>query len=57
MDYLQEDLSPERRRDYRINSGIPYYITLFSVYIALACWIGIIYISSRRYSASRGVRI
>ena len=57
MDYLHEDLSFERRRDYRINSSIPYYITVFSVWIALLCWIGIIVISIRRYRDSRRIRI
>jgi hypothetical protein len=57
MDYLHEDLSYERRRDYRINTSIPYYISLFSIWIACICWLGIIFINIKGYQNSRRVRI
>jgi len=57
MDYLHEDLSFERRRDYRINTSIPFIIAVAGAWIAVLCWILILVINFFRYRASRNVRI
>jgi len=57
MDYLHEDLSFERRRDYRINTAIPFTLAVIAAWVAMVCWIGILIVNFMRYRATRSVRI
>jgi hypothetical protein len=57
MDYLHEDLSFERRRDYRINTAIPAYLTVIGSWITVMSWLGILIVAITRYNQSRRVRI
>lgn len=57
MDYLHEDLSFERRRDYRINTAIPFILAVIATWVVVACWIGILVVNIIRFRQSRRVRI
>jgi hypothetical protein len=57
MDYLHEDLSYERRRDYRINTSIPFILAVLSAWVVVLCWVGILVVNFMRYRQSRPLRI
>ncbi|CRL08159.1 CLUMA_CG020955, isoform A [Clunio marinus] len=57
MDYLHQDLSYEKRRDYRINTSIPFILAVVGVWGACICWIGITIVNIMRCRHSRRVRI
>lgn len=57
MDYLHPDLSFERRRDYRINTSIPFILAVASSWIVVACWLGIIIVNFARARATRHLRV
>lgn len=57
MDYLHEDLSFERRRDYRINTAIPFILAVIAAWLTVVAWIGILVVNFMRYRQSRPLRI
>lgn len=57
MDYLHEDLSFERRRDYRINTSIPFILAVAAAWVSVACWIGILILNYLKYKQTNRVRI
>jgi hypothetical protein len=57
MDYLQEDLSFERRRDYRINTSIPFILAVIGTWVALFCWIAIFAINCIRFARTKSLRV
>lgn len=57
MDYLHEDLSFERRRDYRINTAIPFILAVIAAWVVVFCWLGILIVNVMRFRQSRRVRI
>lgn len=57
MDYLHEDLSFERRRDYRINTAIPFILAVIAAWLTVVAWIGILVVNFMRYRQSRLLRI
>jgi len=57
MDYIQDDLSLERRRDYRINTAIPFILAVIAAWIVFISWVGIVVINIIRFRQSRQLRI